>query len=131
MSENKGILWSDRKRILGLPITFTKYELDEERLTIRRGLITSTVDETLLYRILDIKMSRTLGQKLFGVGTIHLYSADRTDQHLDLENISRPDEVRKQLSRLVEKARMEKRMAGREMYGTADMDIMEDIDDMD
>ncbi|MGN0204970.1 MAG: PH domain-containing protein [Coprococcus sp.] len=131
MSENKGILWSDRKRILGLPITFTKYELDEERLTIRRGLLTSTVDETLLYRILDIKMSRTLGQKIFGVGTIHLYSADRTDQHLDLESISKPDEVRKQLSRLVEKARMEKRMAGREMYGTADMDIMEDVNDME
>lgn len=130
-NDNKQLLWSDRKRILGMPISFTKYELDEERLTIHRGLVTTTVDETLLYRILDIRMSQKLGQKIFGVGTIHMFCADRTDQHLDLENIKNPNEVRRQLSRIVEKARTEKRMVGREMYGTADMGIVDDMDDID
>ena len=131
-------LWQDRKRILGMPISFTKYQFDTERLTISRGLLTTTVDEVLLYRILDIKMTRTLGQKFFGVGTIHVYSADKTEAHLDLVNIKNADEVRRRLSRLVEKIREEKRMVGREMFGTAGYDAMtggdafaHDIGDMD
>ncbi len=128
------VLWSDRKRHFGLPISFTKYMFDKERLIISKGLLTTTVDETLLYRIMDIKLSRTLGQKLFGVGTIHLYTADRTDKHLDLVNISHPMEVRRQLSNLVEKIRQEKRMAGRELYGAAGIIDPMDVDhdqDMD
>lgn len=117
-------LWHDRKRILGMPISFTRYQFDSERLTVARGLLTTVVDEILLYRVLDIKMTRTIGQKIFGVGTIHVFSADKTDSHMDLKNIKNCDEVRRRLSRLVEKVREEKRMVGREMYGTAGYDSM-------
>ena len=71
-------LWKDRKRILGMPITFTKYEVTANRLITHRGLLRTETDELLLYRIMDIKMSRTLGQKLFGVGTITIYCADQS-----------------------------------------------------
>ena len=117
-------LWHDRKRILGMPISFTRYSFDSERLTVAKGLLTTVVDEILLYRVLDIKMTRTIGQKIFGVGTIHVFSADKTDSHMDLKNIKNCDEVRRRLSRLVEKVREEKRMVGREMYGTAGYDSM-------
>ena len=117
-------LWHDRKRILGMPISFTRYQFDTERLTVAKGLLTTVVDEILLYRILDIKETRTLGQKIFGVGTIHIFSADKTDSHMDLKNIKNSDAVRRRLSRLVEKVREEKRMVGREMYGTAGYDSM-------
>ena len=124
-------LWSDRKRILGMPISFTKYSFDTERLTVSKGLLNTTVDELLLYRILDIKMTRSLGQKLFGVGTIHIYSADKTDSHMDLINVAKADQVRRRLSRLVEKVREEKRMVGREMFGTAGFDAMQGYDHME
>ena len=123
-TDGTSVIWTDKKHILGLPISFTRYTLDRERLTIRKGLFTTTVDELLLYRILDLKMTSTIFQKLFGVGTIHIYSADRTDTHLDLVDIKRPDEVRRRLSRLVEAVREEKRLTGRELYGTAGMDGM-------
>ena len=123
-------LWSDRKHHLWFPISFTRYTLDRERLTIRKGLFTTTVDELLLYRILDLKMTATLGQKLFGVGTVHIYSADRTDKHLDLVNIKRPDEVRRRLSRLVEAVREEKRLTGRELYGSAGLDGLAEMGDI-
>ena len=71
-------LWHDRKRILGMPISFTRYQFDTERLTVAKGLLTTVVDEILLYRILDIKETRTLGQKIFGVGTIHIFSYFRS-----------------------------------------------------
>lgn len=121
VGEGRKVVWSDRKRHLGLPISFTKYVVDDERLYMSKGLLTTTVDEILLYRIMDIKMSRTLAQKLFGVGTIHLYSADRTDRHLDLINVSHPNDVRRMISHMVEKIRDAKKLTGREIYGTAGM----------
>ena len=32
-------LWQDRKRICGLPITFTKYSMSEDRLFIKKGFL--------------------------------------------------------------------------------------------
>lgn len=112
-------LWKDRKRILGMPITFTKYEVTTDRLVSHRGLLHTETDELLLYRILDIKMRRSLGQKIFGVGTITLYCADKSHGEFKLENIKKPDEVRRFLSKIVEQERTMKGITGREMYGAA------------
>ena len=81
------VLWHDRKRILGMPISFTRYEVDDSRLTMRKGFFRTETDELLLYRVLDIKMVRTLGQKLFGVGTLSLYCADQSNRTLELVSI--------------------------------------------
>ncbi|MDR1061938.1 MAG: PH domain-containing protein, partial [Clostridiales bacterium] len=75
MAEETGkkIMWKDRKRTLfGLPWSFTKYSLTEEKLYLSRGFFTSTEDEIRLYRVLDLTLRRTLGEKLWGLGTIHV-----------------------------------------------------------
>lgn len=118
ISEEKP-LWRDRKRILGLPLSFTVYEVDKDRLTTRKGLFRTETNEILLYRILDIKLVRTLGQKICGVGTITLYSADQTHEAMEIKNIARPEAVRKFLSRIIEQERREKGLTGREIYGAA------------
>lgn len=71
MNEEYGerILWKDRKRILGMPISFTKYEITEDRFICHKGFFRTEVNEILLYRVLDLKLVRTLGQKILGVGT--------------------------------------------------------------
>lgn len=112
-------LWKDRKRILGMPITFTKYELTADRLIHYKGLLSTETNELLLYRVMDIKLTRSLGQKLFGVGTITLYCADQSHSTFLLENIKKPDSVRKFLSKLVEDERTLKGLTGREIYGAA------------
>ena len=112
------IHWNDRKRVLGLPLSFTKYSVSEERLILRQGFFKTQVDELLIYRIMDIKMTRTLGQKIFGVGTITLFSTDKTQPKLDLINIKRPDNVRKFLSALIERQRKERGVTGSEFLGT-------------
>lgn len=117
--EVKEILWADRKRILGMPISFTKYSIDEDRLYIMRGLLRTELDEILLYRVLDIRSTQTLWQKLFGVGTIRLYSADQTDRELVLKNIKKPEKLHRYLSGIIEKNRREKGIAGREIVGMA------------
>ena len=117
--EQKPLLWKDRKRYLGMPISFTRYEFDSDRLVSRIGLFKTATDEVLLYRILDVKMTQTLWQKLFGVGTIMLYTADQSQSQIPLINIKNPEKIRRGLSELVEKERMEKRLIGRELFGTA------------
>ena len=118
ISEEKP-LWRDRKRILGMPLSFTVYEVNNDRFTTRKGLFRTETNEILLYRILDIKLVRTLGQKIFGVGTLTLYSADQTHETIEIKNIAKPEAVRKFLSRIIERERKEKGLTGREIYGAA------------
>ena len=122
------ILWKDRKRYLGLPISFTVYSLDNNRLYLKRGFLNSVIDELLLYRVLDVKLSRSLGQKIFGVGTIMLSTADQSNPSLIIKNIRHPDRTRKLLSNIVERERNEKRIMGKEMYGASGMGIMDEMD---
>lgn len=113
------ILWADTKRILGMPISFTKYRVDENRLYCKRGFLKVETDELLLYRIMDIRSSQTLGQRIFGVGTVVLFCTDKTSGVLELKNIQKPDQVRRFLSDLVERRRTETGVKGREIYGSA------------
>jgi len=111
------ILWKDRKRFLGMPLSFTRYEVGNERLTLRKGFLNTHVDELLLYRIMDIKMVRKLGQKIFGVGTITLVSTDKLTPVLELKNIKQPDNVRRYLSTLIDKQRIARGISGSEFLG--------------
>ena len=131
IAEENKILWRDRKRILGLPLSFTVYEVDEDRFTTRKGFLRTETDEILLYRILDIKMVRTLGQKICGVGTITLFSADQSHHTLEIKNVKHPEAVRKFLSKSVEKERAAKGITGREIFGTAGIGMDHDECDHD
>ena len=119
----KETIWKDRLRHLGLPLSFTVYSIDSERLYVKTGLVKTEVNELLLYRILDIKSSRTLGQKIFGVGTITLYCADQSSRTLELKNIKNCVETHKMISNLVEEIRNKNGMSGREIFGAAGMSM--------
>ena len=64
-------IWHDRKRILGMPISFTRYALSEDRLFLKRGFLNVRHDEIVLYRVRDLRVSVSLWQRIFGVGTEH------------------------------------------------------------
>ena len=121
------VIWSDRKRILGMPISFTKYELKNKRIYTSRGLFLTSEDEVLLYRILDFSLERTLLDRILGVGTVTLYTCDKSDKELKLEKIKNPKAVRDMLSNLVEDERRKLNIKGREMYGVAG--TMDDFSD--
>ena len=110
-------LWTDRKHVLWFPLSFTKYEVRDDRLFIQKGLVSTTFDETLLYRITDIRLTRSLGQKIFGTGTIELCTKVDHDKRISLVNIKRPLEVKRLLSDAVEDARDKKNVIGKEFYG--------------
>lgn len=108
-------VWSDRKRtFLGLPWSFTKYNLTEERLLIEQGFLNKKEDEVRLYRIMDVSLTCSLGQRIVGVGTIHCCSGDKTLGDFDIKSVKKPREVKELLSELIEKQRDAKRVTNRE-----------------
>ena len=127
--EKAEILWKDRRRRLGLPLSFTRYEVNESRLIIRRGFFKTETDEILIYRIMDISLVRTLGQKLFGEGTITLISTDKSLPKLELKNIKRSETVRLFLSKLIEQQRAARGITGREFLGGGGYIDHDDHDD--
>ena len=94
--------WKDRKRFLGMPLSFTKYRLENNRLFVSRGLFTTVEDELVMYRILDVRLKRTFWDKIFGVGTVTLFTADETNKELKLERIKTSKEVRDMMSEIAE-----------------------------
>ena len=98
--------WHDRKRILGMPISFTVYDLvstDEwTKICIKTGILFTREEEINLYRIHDIALSSSLGQKIFGVGTIWLYSNDESTPNLKLVNVKNPSKVRNMIASKIE-----------------------------
>ena len=104
------IIWKDRKRYLGMPISFTKYKLSQDRLFMETGFFNSKTEEVLLYRVRDIGASRTLGQKLFGVGSVTVKSSDESMPKIILKNIKKSEQVKELLHKLVEDMKIARRM---------------------
>ena len=124
------IVWQDRKRVwCGLPWTFTKYALSKEKLIIKTGFFTQNQDEVRLYRILDLSLKRSLMQRIFGLGTIHCNSVDKTMKNFEIKNIKNSENVKNQLSDLIEEARRANRVSSREFMTEQDEEDDEDSED--
>ncbi|MCI8622930.1 MAG: PH domain-containing protein [Provencibacterium sp.] len=110
MLESIPFLWRDRKRVCGLPLTFTRYALSEDRLFLETGLLHTRLEELLLYRVRDISLRVSLGQRLFRVGSVLVISSDKSTPELELRNIRRPFEVKELLHRQVEEMKIARRL---------------------
>ena len=111
------LIWEDRKHFMWFPWSFTKYYIENERLMIEAGLLKTTLDETLLYRIVDVTMVQTLTGKIFGTGDLIVKTKVDSNPEIVLKNITEPKKVRSLLSELVEDSRQRKNVVGREFYG--------------
>lgn len=100
--EDDEIIWSDKKRILGLPISFTRYTITENKLVIKTGIFVDREEEILLYRIKDVTLRRGPFQQILGVGTISIESVDITTPKLNVINIKNSRKVKELLSKLVD-----------------------------
>ena len=110
-------LWKDRKRHFGLPLSFSRYRLSEDRLFCERGFFNIKADEVLLYRVRDLQLNMKLSQRIFRTGTICVVSSDQSVPHLDLVNVHSPREVKELIHRSVEEAKNNRRMRTMEVMG--------------
>ncbi len=121
-------IWKDKKRYFGMPISFTRYAMSEDRLFISVGFLNIRDDEVLLYRVRDIDTSRSLWQRIFGVGTITVLSSDKTMPTLVLKNIKNPVDVKELLHAQVEEIKLKRRVRIGEIMtsGVEDEDSLDD-----
>ena len=130
-------LWKDRKRYFGLPLSFTRYALSEDRLFLSVGFLSIKDDELLLYRVRDISSKRSLWQRIFGVGTITVTSSDKSTPNLELKNVKKPMEVKEILHAQVEEMKIRRRVRVGEIMTSSmddnddDLDPDADLDDSD
>ena len=124
------IIWKDRKRYFGLPLSFTRYSLSEDRLFISEGFLNLKDDEVLLYRVRDIDTRRNLWQRMFGVGTVIVISSDKTMPNLVLKNIKDPVMVKELIHKQVEEMKIKRRVRLGEIMGNAIDDADDEFDDV-
>ena len=120
--------WKDRKRILGMPLTFTRYRMSEDRLFLSTGFFTTKDDEVLLYRVRDISLTITLWQRIFGVGTVTIISSDKTLPTLVLKNIKQPRMIKEKIHQQVEEMKMRRRMRIGEIMTDQNLNDNDDTD---
>ena len=111
-------VWSDRKHTLfGLPWSFTKYILTDEKLLIVKGFWKQNEEEIRLYRIFDMSLTRSVRDRLDRVGTIHCCSGDKSSPEFDIKRIRNARNVKEMLSDLVEKQKIARGVSVREEMG--------------
>lgn len=109
------LIWRDRRRYFGLPISFTIYGVYEKenvwtKLFVQTGLLNTKIEELHIYRIDDLSVKQTLWDKLFNVGTIKVYCQDASSNEVLIKCVKEPYKVRALLNDLIEQARLKKRI---------------------
>lgn len=110
-------LIKERKRVLffALPFSFTTYTITEKKLIYKTGFLSTNEDEILLYRVQDMGVKRSIGQRIFGLGTIEVHSQDKTMPVLTIKNIKNVNEFRAILSENVEKEKTRRKFRSTEI----------------
>ncbi|MDD6208064.1 MAG: PH domain-containing protein [Clostridiales bacterium] len=129
-SENQ-IRYEERKRtlFLGLPICFTKYQIGTQKLTRKAGLFSTSEDDIYLYKIQDVRLTRSFLERLFGTGTVICFGGDVTDPELKLIHIKHAKEIKDYIMDAAENERIRKRtLHTLDISGTGSAEM--DFDDL-
>ena len=70
-----------------LKLKMMHYEVTPERVEFSRGILDRKVDNIDMFRIIDLKMRRSLLDCIVGVGTVGLITTDKTDPQFTFEKV--------------------------------------------
>ncbi|MBQ1689333.1 MAG: PH domain-containing protein [Lachnospiraceae bacterium] len=101
----------ERKRtvFLGLPICFTKYCISEEKINVKTGLLNTTEDDAYMYKVQDVRLKRSLFERLVGIGTVVCYTGDITHPELKIEHVKNAEAIKDFIMKTSEEARLKRR----------------------
>lgn len=119
-SGNK-LLWKDRKRWCGLPLSFTRYFLIEKpdqwvKFFSSVGLFNTIDEELYLFRVFDITVEQTFFNKIFNEGTITLHVNDESSSTVEIKRVLNPHKVKEMIADYVEFERRRRGMTVGEFY---------------
>lgn len=78
-----------------------------DKLVIRRGLLTVKEDELRLYRVKDLSLRESLPERIFGLGTVIVYSTDLSNPGITIVHVPHARQVKELLSNAIEHSRRE------------------------
>lgn len=101
------LIWKDRKRWAGMPLSFTRYFLIEKpkqwiKIFTSVGLFSTIDEECYLFRVFDITVHQTFSNKLFNVGTIILHVNDESCDRIVLKRVLNPFRLKEIIADKVE-----------------------------
>ena len=128
IQENNEPVFTERKRLLffGLPWTFTKYIIKPDVLTTDAGFFRIEENDCYMYKVQDVRLTATLLERMFKLGTVICYTGDVTDKELKLVHIKHAREVKDYILKASETARRKRRT-----LNTLDIGADGLIDDLD
>jgi|TARA_B110000977_G_scaffold104247_1_gene136060 uncharacterized membrane protein YdbT with pleckstrin-like domain len=91
--------------IVYLNTKFIKYELDSQRLKIKKGILSQSIEETELYRVKDYSILKPLFLRLFGLGNLVLTTSDKNNKYVTLKAIKDVEKIKDLVRTHVETAR--------------------------
>lgn len=98
-----------RTKFLGIPLYFTKYSIGPEKINVKKGFLSTTEDDAYTYKVQDVKLVRSLLERIFKLGTVICYTGDTTDPKLELKTIRHAKEIKEYLLKASEEARLDRR----------------------
>jgi membrane protein YdbS with pleckstrin-like domain len=72
-------------RVLKLKMTY--YEVNSDRIEHSRGIFDRRVDNIDMFRVVDLKLRRTILDCLFGIGQVTLITSDKTDPEFTFQKV--------------------------------------------
>ena len=91
--------------IIYLKTRFTVYEVTDQRIKLKTGILNQEIDECELYRVRDYKIVKPFFQRIFGLGKIELVTSDRSNSGINLNGIKNPENLYDLIRDNVEKIR--------------------------
>jgi hypothetical protein len=73
--------------------------ITNQRIKIEHGLVGRSVENFELIRIQDIDLKQNMGERMLGIGDIHILGHDPSNPEITLRNLRKPDEVYENLRR--------------------------------
>ena len=101
--------------IIYLKTRFTVYEVTDQRIKLKTGILSQEIDECELYRVRDYKIVKPFFQRIFGLGKIELVTSDRSNSNINLNGIKDPENLYNLIRDNVEKIRRK--------TGTRELDV--------
>ena len=113
------VKWSDKpaglfqRFLTAIHMNFTEYQITKDELIIKKGLIFQRVNSIELYLLKDPDITKSLYQRLLGIGTITVVvdshsTSNRAGERLFIRNIRNVEKVRKLLRDSIEDDVMER-----------------------
>ena len=109
----------------GLPFTFTKYTVTDEVITVNEGFLSTRENDCYLYKIQDVELKTSLGERIFGLGTVACYTGDNTHPQLFLSHIRNSREIKNYILKASEEARRRRRTLNTLNINASDADELD------